>query len=76
MPSMYDEPELESENQLADYFEERLAGSPEDLMCHDACNYDFSDVDLSDDNFFQGETELAGPSSVDSWEEDYDHQLQ
>ena len=62
MHGMYDEPELESENELAEYFEEIITESPEDLMGDDACNYDFSDVDLSDDNFFQRETELAGPS--------------
>ena len=41
-----------------------------------AYNYDSSDVDLSDDYLFQRETELVGPSSVVSWEEDHDHQLQ
>ena len=76
MQSMYDEPEFESENELADYFEEKIAESPEDLMGENAYNYDFSDVDLSNDDFFQRETELAGLSSVVSWEEDHDHQLQ
>lgn len=76
MPNMHDEPELESENELADYFEERRAESLEDLMGDNTYNYDFSDVDLSDDNFFRRGTELARPSLVDSWEEYYDHQLQ
>ena len=66
MQSMYEEPDLRSENELADYFVERLDESPEDLMGNSACNYDFSD-----DNFFQKETELAGPSSIASWEEDH-----
>ena len=76
MPSMYDEQELESENELADYFEERLAESPEDLMGEFAYNYDLSNDDLLDDDFFQRGIELAGPSSVDTGEEDQDQQLQ
>ena len=33
-------------------------------------SYDFPIYDLFDDEFFQREDELAGPSSLDSWEED------
>ena len=75
MQSMYDKLELESENELVDYFEERLVESPEDLMGDNSYNYDFSNVDMFDDNFFQREPELLGPSSIDSLEEDRDHQL-
>lgn len=73
---MYDEQDFSSKNELTDYFEERLAQSPEGLMDKISYNYDFSNVDLSDDDFFQREVELVGPSSVDSLEEDRDHQIQ
>ena len=37
---------------------------------------DFPIFDLSDDDFFQIEVNLAGPSLVDLWEEYQFHQLQ
>ena len=70
MPSMYDEQEFESKNKLADYFEEQLVESPQDLIGDNAYNYDFSNINLSDDNSSQRKIELARPSSVDLWEGD------
>ena len=76
MQSMYDEQDFKSEDELVDYFEEILAENLEGLVGNIADNYDFPSFYLSDDDSFQIEANLAGPSSVDLWKEDHVYQLQ
>ena len=71
MQSIYDKQDFKSENELANYFEKRFAENPVGLIGNI-----FSNFDLSDDDFFQIEANLARPLSVDLWEEDHIHKLQ
>ena len=65
MQSMYDEQDFESEEELGDFCEEKLAEDPMDSAGGIAYKYDSYNIDLSDDEFFLREIELARPSSVD-----------
>lgn len=55
--------------------EERPAENPISLKGDITYSDDFPFYDLFDDDLFQREAELAGPSSLDSWKEDRDQQL-
>ena len=70
----FDDKNLEKSS--ADLNEEGLVENPTGLIGDISYDYDFPSYDLFDDDCFQREAKLAGPSLVDSWEEDQGQQLQ
>ena len=58
----------DSEDSSVDQNEERPAENLIGLEGDITYNYDFPFYDQFDDDFFEREAELAGPSSLDSWE--------
>ena len=74
--SFYEFDDSDSEDSSVDQNEERPAEHPIGLKGDITYSYDFPFYDLFDDDCFQREAELAGPSSLDSWEEDQSQQFQ